>query len=46
MCISNFLFFVFNLSPKITYHKSFLDSLTTVFLFCLKWRWKIGKINN
>nr|DAS74410.1 MAG TPA: hypothetical protein [Caudoviricetes sp.] len=20
--------------PKITYHKSFLDSLTTVFLFC------------
>nr|DAN93900.1 MAG TPA: hypothetical protein [Caudoviricetes sp.] len=32
--------------PKIAYQIYSLDSLTTVFLFCLKWRWKIGEINN
>nr|DAW54655.1 MAG TPA: hypothetical protein [Caudoviricetes sp.] len=46
MWIPNFLFFVIKSLPKITYHKNFRDSLTTVFLFCLKWRWKIGEIDN
>ena len=31
--------------PKITYHKSFLDSVKAVFLFCQERWWKIGKTN-
>ena len=30
--------------PKITYHKSFLDSLTTVFLFCLIGGGKLARL--